>query len=150
MSLKSYSDAFAGCSPTIMGLNQVADIVAAVTPPAGTPPVAQVSQPSLVSKVSRFAPGLAGAGAGGYAWKKHRVLGALLGHAVVQSGYDYMKGRKREALCQLAVEGAGVGGALYYKKHPVLGWLGGVVAGAVATYFVPGSPVRNEAKRRGL
>jgi ATP-dependent protease ClpP protease subunit len=51
-------------------------------------------------------------------------------------------GDKKKAACNLAVEGAAVYGALRYRKHPVLGYLGGMAAGLAATYFVPGSPSR--------
>jgi len=137
-------------SPTILGAHRVADIFAALTPPApaaGVPSAPAPSNSQIMDKAKQFAPGLAGAGVGAYVGAKHRhpVLGALAGHAVVNSAYEYYKGDKKKAVCNAAVEGAALAGALYYKKgrKPLLGYAIGLVAGAVATYFVDGSPVKN-------
>lgn len=148
-SLRGYANALSGASTTVLGAQRAADIVAAMTPPssASSSPVAAAPVPSVKDQLVNMAPGLAGAAAGAFLWKRHRVLGALGGHAAVQAGYDYYRGHKKEAACNLAVEGAGIAGSLYFKKHPVLGWLGGVVAGGVATYFVAGSPVRNAVQK---
>lgn len=151
MSLKNYSDAIAGVSPTILGVHRAADIVAAMTPPANAPAVPAVApapQSSMFAKAKGFAPGLVGAGVGAYAWKKHRILGAVLGHAAACSGLEFYRGDKKKALCDMAVEGAAVAGALHFKKSPVLGFVGGLLAGAAATYFVPGSPVRAQVQKR--
>ena len=145
--------AFAGVSPTIMGAQRAADLIAAaLTPPVGSPGAAVAApKPSIMEKVKPFAPGAVGAAAGYYFGKKkhHPIIGALAGHAVANSAYEFYQGRKTEAFCDLAVEGAGILGALYYKKAPVLkrgnavtGYIGGLLIGAVATYFVDGSPVK--------
>jgi hypothetical protein len=142
--------AFAGISPTILGVHRAADIVAALTPPAATAgaALAPVSGPSLTSKVTQFAPGVGGALAGAYVWKRHRILGLLAGHAVVNSAWDFYRGDRKRAVCNAIVEGAGVLGALNSRKIPVIkggpitGYVAGVLLGAVATYFVEGSPVR--------
>lgn len=151
--MKNYMDIITGASPTARGAARAADIVAALAPPAKSSAVATSaahSSESFTGKLVRFVPGVAGAGVGFFAWKKHRVLGALAGHAVVGSAYEFYKGDRTKAVCDLAVEGAGVAGALWYKKRPWAGWLGGVLAGAVATYFVPGSPIKDQvAKLRG-
>lgn len=155
----SNANVIGSISPTILGAHRIAGIVAALTPPATTPgAIAPAAAPaaapgeSLTSKAMKFAPGAAGAAAGAYLWKNHRILGALAGHAIVNSGYDAMKGGdKVKSACQGVVEGAGVLGSLYNKKmpikfarNPIIGYVVGVLAGAAATYFVPGSPIKDQ------
>lgn len=150
--MKRYAQALAGCSPTIMGINRAADIVAALTPPAaGSTALVPTGAPeSVTKKLVKFVPGAVGALAGAYFWKSHRWLGLVAGHALINSAYEAYKGDKKKALCYAAVEGAAVLGALNYKKipvlkvHPVAGFLGGLAAGITATYFVPGSPIKEE------
>lgn len=130
-------------SSTAGGAQRVANVVTALVPPAGAPSAA-VTVPaapaqSLSKQVVGLVPGAAGAAVGYKMWKKHPALGALAGHALGANLYSLYKGDRKRALCQLAVEAAGVLGALKFKKHPVMGWLGGVAAGAVATSFVDGS-----------
>lgn len=153
MGHSSVAEAIYGVSPTARGVGRVSDLVAAMTPPApatGTA-LAPVAPPheALSKKLIKFVPHVVGAGAGFVLWKKHRILGALAGHALVNSGYEYYKGDKKTALCELAVEGAGIAGALYLFKgrKPVMGWLAGVLAGSVATYFVQDSPVQKAVKK---
>lgn len=141
-------------TPTATGARQVADIVAAMAPPppgaAGTVAMRPASSASAGRIAMALAPGVAAGTAGAVIWKKHRVLGFLAGHAVGQSGYQFIRGGdKKKAICNLAVEGAGVVGALklFKGRKPVYGWLAGVLGGAVVTAFVPGSPA-NEAYRR--
>lgn len=147
-----YAANLSDISPTILGVHRAADIVAALAPPAaGTtaivPAAPAVPQESVVKKVLRFAPGAAGAAAGFAAWKNHRILGAVAGHALVNSGWEFYKGDKKKALCNAAVEGTGIAGAMFFHKSPVIGFVGGALAAAVATYFVPGSPVRQQVER---
>ena len=142
--------AFAGVSPTILGVNRVANIVSALTPPSINGVAAAKPAPSVMEKVKPFVPGAAGAAVGAYVWKKHRILGVLAGHAVANSAFEFYQGKRKEAVCDLVVEGAGVLGSLYNKKipfvkkgGPIAGYVAGLVAGCVATYFVDGSPVKN-------
>ena len=137
-----------GVSPTASGAKKAADIVAALAPPSSkSTAMVAAGGSSLVGEAKKMAPGLAGAGVGYFAWKKHPVLGILAGHAVGSNAMELATGDRKKALCNLAVEGAGIYGALKYGKgrtgRSVLGYVAGAVAGAVATYFVPGSPARD-------
>lgn len=143
--MREYTNALSGASTTVEGVRQAADILAALAPPTigvGSAALVKSNQTSVTKKVVAFVPGVVGSGIGAVLWKDHRILGALVGHAAVTGGWEFYKGDKKKAACQFAVEGAGVAGALLYKKHPALGWASGIVLGAAATYFVPGSPVR--------
>lgn len=136
-------------SPTARGVGRVSDLILGLAPSpapaAGTAALAPVKQDEpITKKLVKFVPHVVGAGVGYMVWKKHPILGALAGHALVNSGYEYYKGDKKTALCELAVEAAGVMGALklFGGRSPVKGWLVGVVAAAAATYFVDDSPVK--------
>lgn len=152
MSHHKYAQALYGISPTARGVGHVSDIILGLAPPApaGTTAIAPVhTGEPITKKLVKFVPHAVGLVAGYSLWKKHRYLGALAGHAAINSGYEFYKGDKKKALCELAVEGAGIIGALKYSggRKPVVGWLLGVVAGSIATYFVEGSPVRNAVAR---
>jgi hypothetical protein len=146
----SYTHVLGNIAPSLNGARRASDILAALAPPPqeSTPkalaklePKPQVRE-SAAHAALGLAPGLVGAAIGAVAWKNHRVLGALAGHALASNVYPIVRGGPAErtrALCGLGVEAAGIGGALLYPAHPVVGWLGGVVVGAVVTSFVPGS-----------
>lgn len=139
-----------GAVPAASAAHRIAGVVAAMTPPpAAQGAMVPSGSSNVVAKIKPLVPGAVGAVAGFVAWKKHPVLGALAGHAVADAAYEAYKGDKKKAACNLAVEGAGVLGALYNKKIPfakkggaIGGYVAGILAGAVATYFVQGSPVR--------
>jgi hypothetical protein len=143
MSVKDKIEIFGAMSPSAAGAKHVADIVAALAPPArdvvvlGAPPAPK--GPSAMSTVANWVPGLAGGAVGYYSWKKHPVLGFLGGHAVGTVASKMYRGETREALCDLGVEAAAIAGALKWKRHPVFGWLAGLVAGTAVAAFVPGS-----------
>ena len=131
-------------STSAAGVKKAADIVAALAPPSTTPGTgAMVPHKSVTESVKAIAPGAVGAVGGYLAWKSHRILGALAGHAIGANAMELASGDKKKALCNMAVEFAGIVGSLKSPKHRVLGYVGGAVAGLVATYFVPGSPSRD-------
>lgn len=144
-------------SPTMTGARRASDILAALAPPPAeeaTPPkaLAKLEPPKTEMRQSPgaaalgLAPGLVGAAVGAVMWSDHRVLGALAGHALASNAYPIVKGdsvERTRALCGLGVEAAGIGGALLWENHPVLGWGLGVIAGSIATSFVPNSGARD-------
>lgn len=139
-----YGDMLGAISPSAMGVRHAADVVAALTPPtrSGTE-IAKADEPtpSVSRSVLALVPGVLGAGVGALTWKKHRVLGAVAGHAVASTALPIIRGgadRKR-ALCQLGVEGAAVVGSLMWEEHPILGFCAGLLTGAAASALVPGS-----------
>lgn len=153
--MSKYSEILGYASPTTRGAVRAKDVVAALAPP----PRSSLSlvksdaaaQTSATEHVKAWIPGLAGGAVGAYMWKRHRVLGFLAGHAVGSNATKLYKGDRKSALCDLAVEGAAILGALNYKKlplikhlsktvGPVAGFAGGLAAGLVATSFVDGSP----------
>lgn len=160
--MSRHVEKLAEVSSTARGAKRVADIVSALTPPPHTQAssdfvagddapaapasaaVVKVEQKPSVDKVAfALAPGFVGAGIGALVWKQHRVLGALVGHAVGDNVYSLVRAEgfeRRQAICQLGVEGAGIVGALVWKNHPIFGWLLGVGAGAAAS-MIPGSPI---------
>lgn len=147
--MSKYVDMVGAVSPTARGSKRAFDIIAAMTPPPRPEPSTAIEKasPSSAKKVAmELAPGLLGGAVVATAWSEHRVLGFLLGLALGDSAYDLYKGSKRRALCNVAVAASGVVGSLvaheHLKWHPALGWLAGEAAGAVATAFVPGSPVQ--------
>ena len=166
----SYFDRLGEISSSVKGAQRASDLVAALLPPPapthvigaeapatalvpGTPAAAVVKVgPSVGKAAIAFAPTLVGGAAGALAWQKHRVLGFLAGQSLAYNGAALLKGdadQKKEAVYQLAVEGSGIAGALYLKKHmhPVFGWLVGIAAGSIATSFLPGSPSRRQLGR---
>ena len=148
--MRQYLNSVASVSPTFGAADRAYDVVSALIPP--TPKAGSVvtptteSKPSFTKSLVHFVPSAVGLAAGYLftPYKKHRVLSALAGHAIVYSGYTFYKGDKKRALCEAAVEGAGILGALKFKRSPVLGWVGGILAGSVVTSFVDGSPARDE------
>jgi len=140
--MKKYVEVFGAVSPSAAGAQRAGDIVAALAPPKSGHAMVPASH-SIGATMKSMLPGVAGAVAGAFVWKRHPVLGILAGHALGSNAMALWKGDRKTALCNVAVEGAGVFGALKYKKHPVLGWLGGTLAGAVATSFVDGSPAQD-------
>lgn len=151
MSRASAAEILGSISPTARGVGRGASIVAALMPPAKAADgaIVKAERESASSAVLKFVPGLAGAGVGALVWKKHRVLGALLGHAVVGNVLPIVRGgadRKR-AMCQLGVEGAGIAGSLLWDEHPIFGWGAGILAGAAVTAFIKGSPTNELWKK---
>lgn len=149
--MSKYSDILGSVSPSALGVRRAADVVAALSPPArsDTEIAKNSDAPSTSSAVLALVPGAIGAGFGALAWKRHRVLGAVVGHALATTALPLVRGGadRRRALCQLGVEGAAVAGSLLYDKHPILGFVGGLAVGAAATAFVPGSPVNTLWKK---
>jgi hypothetical protein len=153
-------------SPTIMGLDAATDVATSVVPHQAVPGALKKPSgiPSMSESVTRFAPHV-GTFAAGYLGRKfmpfglrsHPILSGLAGHAVGYAAWTSIKGKDtKRALCELAVEAAGIYGALKHSKIPVVkgirgnagmvaGWLAGAVAASAVTYFaVPGSPARDE------
>jgi hypothetical protein len=133
-------------SPTARGANRAADIVAALAPPKAKNALVPAGQqaPTFKKAAMAIVPGVVGAVAGAMLWKRHRILGAVAGHAVVSTAmpiYHGGDGRVR-ALWQLGIEGAGIASSLHFKRHPFLGWLGGTVGAAGVAALVPNSPAR--------
>lgn len=152
MSKKSFAELLGEVSATAQGGRRVADIVAALTPPPsdGTTAIAKAEAPPSTSRaVLSIVPGAIGAGAGALLWSRHRVLGAVAGHAVATTAVPILRGGpdRRRALCQLGVEGAAIAGSLLWDEHPVLGFGLGALGGVVATAFVPGSAANDLWKR---
>lgn len=160
--MKRYVDVLGSISHTTRGGTRVAEIVAALTPPARRADLAigdaGASSPALTHSASdekstpalEIAPGVVSGIAGAFVWKEHRVLGFLAGHAIGASAVPFIRNEgndRRAALCQLGIEGAGVAGALGWKKHPILGWFAGGIAGAIASAFVVGSPMNVQAAK---
>lgn len=148
---RSFMHILGSAAPSLGTAVRAGDIVAALAPPANSPGATAITKApphksalevaKEVAKDEAF-PVLVGGGAGWLLFRKsgHPILGALAGHAVASVARPLITGKDRKrALCQLAVEGAGVVGALVWKKHPVLGWVLGLGAGFVATALVKDS-----------
>lgn len=80
--------------------------------------------------------GAAALGAAGYyLWPKHRVLGLLTGLVVAGEAAEVKYGAGFDVARAVGHAGS-VAGSLYWRKHPVWGYvLGGVGASAVAAVF---------------
>jgi len=145
--MKNATATVLGVSSSAAGVKKAADIVAALAPPSKKDAMVPAGESkSVVTEAKKFAPGLVGAAAGYYVGgkKHHPILGALVGHALGDNAKDLYDGDRKRAACNVAVEVAGVVGALKYKKHPVVGYVVGALAGAVATYFAyDGSAARD-------
>lgn len=156
MSDKSYMEALGELSSAAKSAQHAAQIVAAMTPPpvvgaemvSSASPAAVVPaapRPSMGRAIVGLAPGVVAGGVGAVMWGNHRVLGFLTGHALGSNAGAVLRGvgqERRDGMCRLGVEGAGVVGALMLKSklHPIFGWMAGVASGLVATSFVKGSP----------
>lgn len=148
--MRKYSDILGTVSPTARSVQRAGDIVAALAPPAPGASTAMVpatknepAKESTMAAAMGLAPGLAvGVAAALMFGRQHPVLAFLGGHAIGSTAYPIYKGGddRKKALCQLAVEGAGVAGALAWSDHPIWGWGLGLAAGAVATSLVKDSP----------
>jgi hypothetical protein len=145
--MKKYVEVFGAVSPSAGAVSRAGDIVAALAPPPATSHAMVPASHTVGATVKSLVPGAVGAAIGAFAWKKHPVLGLVMGFAVGDNAMELWKGDRTKAVCKLAVEGAGVVGALKFKKHPVLGFIGGALAGAVATSFVDGSPAKDAWKK---
>jgi hypothetical protein len=152
MEMDQVFGAISNVVPSASILGGVADVAASLAPPpgAGTAKTAMVVSPAepLTDKLKKYAVPAAGIVGGALLWKKHRVLGAVAGHAVAYAWAH--RDDKKRVMCDLVVEGAGIAGALYHKKipgakkSPVVGFVMGVAAGLVGTYFVDGSPAKEQ------
>lgn len=134
-------------SPVIGAAAQAANVATSLVPATpGKAVVSSPAKPGFTKELVKFAPRLGGAAVGAYVWKKHRILGAVLGNAVAEAGFEFYKGEKTRAACELLVDGAAVFGALKYKggKSPLVGFVGGLLAGSIVSYFIPGSPAKDE------
>ena len=140
-------------SPTADGARRAADIVAALKPPSrDRVGVLEKMKPreSAGRQLLGWAPGLAGLVVGATAWKRHRVLGALVGNAIGQNAWSLVKGgeARKDALYSLGIEGAAIGGALLCSSdeheylYPALGYGVTFALATIASSFIPGSPVR--------
>lgn len=155
----SYMDTVAAVSPSGKGVKNVSDIVAALVPPVlGAEPAASTalvpaspaaapqksaSQKAAAAAVA-MAPGVAAGAAGAFLWRKHPVLGFLVGHAVGQNAMPIYRGGdgRKDALVMLGIETAGIAGSLFMKKSPVVGYFLGVGGAAAASAAIPNSPIR--------
>ena len=134
-----------------------------VTAPFAAPPKAKEKSPIDIKNVALGA----GAGYVGYrVWKKHPVLGALVGASAGFHALNIAKGDealRKDALIGLGVIGVGTGASLVWKRHPAWGYLLGAGAASIASAFIPGSPIEHlvaemrlkhkneeQAKRLGL
>lgn len=148
--MRRYVDAVGNVSPSVNTASHVADIVQAMTPPpkdeTGTAivPITSAKKKSPTEMAMKIAPGIVAGAVGAYAWKEHRLLGFLAGHALGSVAVPLYKGQRTKPLARLGVEAAGIAGALLYKRHPVAGWVLGVASGLVVASFIPGSPIRDE------
>lgn len=148
--MSKYATILGSASPTFGGAKRAYDIVAALAPPssAETQALAKAGEqsPSVTSRVFGAATGavpwVAGGAAGAFLWKKHRVLGFMAGGAVATNVMGLYRGgvERSDAMWNLGIEGAAIGGALMMEDHPVLGYLGGLVAGHAVASFFPSSP----------
>jgi hypothetical protein len=152
---KSYTDLIGAASSTGRTASRIAGVAAALAPPppptpgAAMVPVAPQHQTESIGEFAwSVAPSVAGGAVGAYAWRRHRVLGFLAGSAVVSNASGLYSGgdARTHALHRLGIEGAGIVGALQSKRplYQVGGWLAGTVLGMIASYYVPGSPVKAE------
>lgn len=141
---RKYTDMLGYASPTARNVVRAKDIVAALAPPQRSLALVkdQPAVPPPATIAVSMIPSAIGAVVGFSMWKKHRVLGVIAGAGIAEEGYRFVKGDRKTALCNLAVEGAGIFGALQFKSTMgrILGFVGGSALGAVATSFVDGSP----------
>ncbi len=148
----SYMTVLGAASPSA---KSASEIIQALVPPkrTGEPAVEGAPAPKPEVALSErathlavdLAPGVAGGLAGAYAWKKHRVLGFLAGHAVASNVMPIVRnkdGERKDALHMLGVEGSGVVGALMNKRSPALGWVVGTAVGIAASSVFSDSPIR--------
>lgn len=145
---KTYMEMLGQVSPSMGGARRVRDMVAALTPPATGGAAALMKQdqprPSAADAALGMVPGLVGGGLGALAWKRHRVLGFLAGHAVGSVVRPLVTGKGRmQAFTQVGVDAAVIGGALLWKKHPFWGGVIGLLAGATVAGFVKDSASRD-------
>ena len=163
--MKSYADILGASSPTARSGQRVAEIVAALAPPTRTEGDGDSAAPATTALVKvepkhepigpmamPLVPGIIGGAIGAVAWKKHRVLGFLAGHAIAANALPIARGygdERKRALYQLGIESAGIGGAFLLKKHmnPALGWAVGILGGVAVTAFIPGSPANEGVKQ---
>lgn len=79
---------------------------------------------------------LAGAAAGAILWGKHRVLGAIGGASLGRNAPALLNpSQRREALCNMGVTGTAVALSCVAERHPVIGFVVGLVAAEVAVHY---------------
>lgn len=176
--MANYMEMLGAASPTARAVGGVADIFAAMTPPvssggagtaSGTPATSPTpgaaatavatrpGTPPVVHTVRKMAPGLIGAVVGHKVWKAHPLLGAVVGYGVGDNAMELLQGDRKKALLNLAVDVGAVVGCLKYRKlpgplgrSPLMGALGGALAAAVVTSFIPGSPASGWKAKLGV
>lgn len=83
---------------------------------------------------------LLGGAAGAYLWSSHRVLGFAGGAGLAYAAPKLATGRVGEAVEALVPDACAIGASLLgeklFQKHPVLGPLGGFLAGLVVGNFL--------------
>lgn len=97
----------------------------------GDNPMTSIMRTSPTLQINPAAMGMAvvGGAAGAFLWKKHPVLGGALGLVVGRNAKALMEPAQRKAaLGDVACTGVGVLAAKHWKKHPILAFLGGVMA----------------------
>jgi hypothetical protein len=145
--MSRYTKMLGGVSPSTSAGKRAADIVAALAPPPrdGAPDalarLEREQQPALNASAMSLLPWVGGGAVGAYLWKDHRVLGFLAGGALASTVGPIYKGgpERRRALARLGIDAAGILGSLKFQKHPILGWIGGVLAGSIVASLVPGT-----------
>ncbi len=130
---------------TILGTGRGwAEIIGASPAGVVAKPVAQVVAPnSALARIkSELKPVGLGAGAvgalAGYKFLKggSKWLAALAGFAAGSGAYDLATGNKSEGLAKLAGAAGAVLGGKKLRKHSLVGFLGGGVAGSAAGFYV--------------
>lgn len=124
------------------------DLVGVVSPAAVQVAEPHSNDPPLYKTV---VPGAALGVAGAVLWKKHRVLGFLLGDAVGVNAARLWRGHgddRVRALCNMGTAGVAAASSLMMPKHPFYGWVLGFAVGTVASAFIPGSNAYRVFRRR--
>ena len=154
--MRRYAHILGDLSPTARGATRIGQALAVLEPPPEATGQASnnayarrkaASEGGIIPTLQSIAPHVVGAAGGAYLWKTHPILGAAVGHALTTAAWETYQGDSHKAICMLAVEGAGVAGALLRPSSPLVGYIGGAAAGAAVTYFVPDSPVRKLVSR---
>ena len=72
---------------------------------------------------------IGGLSVGAWYWKKHRVLGGIVGASLGRNVPALLRPAERNsAACNLGATAVAVAAARYFPKHPIIGFLGGLVA----------------------
>lgn len=131
---------------------RVADVLGADAPAAPTTQLVPVADAPVVSRASAAAflakmgnvprdvpdglQTLAGAAAGAFLWKEHRILGAIGGASLGRNIPALFVGAQRgAALRNLSTTAGGIIGSLLIPVHPALGFAAGLVAVGLVHHF---------------